>query len=116
MFEDFVLFLIWDGVRVIRISPTSVRRQTLQNFRFMKSLSHVRLFATLWTVAGQAPLSMGFSRQEYWSVLPFSFPGDLPYPGSKSVSLKSPALAHRFFTISTTWEALTDIEGGRRRG
>ena len=44
----------------------------------MKSLSHIRLFATLWTVAYQAPLSMGFSRQEYWSGLPFPSPEDLP--------------------------------------
>ena len=44
----------------------------------VKSLSHVRLFATPWTVALQAPLSMGFSRQEYWSGLPFPSPGDLP--------------------------------------
>ena len=44
----------------------------------MKSLSHVRLFATQWTVACQSPPSMGFSRQEYWSVLPFPSPGDLP--------------------------------------
>jgi len=47
----------------------------------MKSLSHVRLFVTLWTVAYQAPLSMGFSRQEYWSGVPFPSPGDLPNPG-----------------------------------
>ena len=43
-------------------------------------LSHVRLFATLWTVAQQVPLPMGFSRQEYWSGLPFPSPGDLPNP------------------------------------
>ena len=49
----------------------------------VKSLSRVRLFATLWTVARQAPLSMGFSRQEYWSVWPFPSPGDLPDPGIK---------------------------------
>ena len=49
----------------------------------MKSLSHVQLFATPWTVAYQAPLSMGFSRQEYWSGLPFPSPGDLPNPGIK---------------------------------
>ena len=49
----------------------------------MKSLSHVQLFATPWTVAHQAPLSMGFSRQEYWSGLPFPSPGDLPNPGIK---------------------------------
>ena len=47
----------------------------------VKSLSRVRLFATLWTVAHQASLSMGFSRQEYWSGLPFPSPGDLPDPG-----------------------------------
>ena len=44
-------------------------------------LSHVRLFATPWTIVGQAPLYMGFSSQEYWSGLPFSSPGDLPDPG-----------------------------------
>ena len=46
----------------------------------VKSLSHVRLFATPWTVAHQAPPSMEFSRQEYWSGLPFPSPGDLPDP------------------------------------
>ena len=51
-----------------------------------KSLSRVQLFATPWTVAYQAPLSMGFSRQEYWSGLPFPSPGDLPYPGIEPVS------------------------------
>ena len=49
----------------------------------VKSLSHVRLFATPWTAAYQAPLSMGFSGQEYWSRLPFPSPGDLPDPGIK---------------------------------
>ena len=48
---------------------------------WVKSLSHVRLFATPWTVAFQAPSSVGFSRQEYWSGLPFPSPGDLPNPG-----------------------------------
>ena len=55
----------------------------------VKSLSRVQLFATPWTVAYQAPLSMGFSRQEYWSGLPFPSPGDLPDPGIKP---GSPAL------------------------
>ena len=55
----------------------------------VKSLSHVRLFATPWTVAQQAPPSMGFSRQEYWSGLPFPSPGDLPNSGIKP---GSPAL------------------------
>ena len=47
----------------------------------VKSLSHVRLFVTPWTVAHQPPPSMEFSRQEYWSGLPFPSPGDLPDPG-----------------------------------
>ena len=55
----------------------------------VKSLSHVRLFATPWTVAYQAPQSIEFSRQEYWSGLPFSSPGDLPDPG---IEPGSPAL------------------------
>ena len=56
------------------------------------------------TVAHQAPLSMGFSRQEYWSGLPCPPPGDLPDPGIQSMSLMSPALAGGFFTTRTTWE------------
>ena len=52
-------------------------------------------FLTLWTVALQAPLSMGFPRQEHWNGLPFPSPGDLPNPGIKSMS---PALAGEFFT------------------
>ena len=55
-------------------------------------LSHVQLFETPWTVAHQAPLLMGFSRQEYWSGLPFPPPEDLPDPGIKIVSPVSPAL------------------------
>ena len=55
----------------------------------LSCLSHVRLFLTLWTVARQAPLSMRFSRQEYWSGLPCPLPGDLPDPGIKRVSLTS---------------------------
>ena len=54
-----------------------------------QSLSHVRLFVTPWTVAHQTPPSMEFSRQEYWSGLPFSSPGDLPNPG---IELRSPTL------------------------
>ena len=60
----------------------------------MKSLSHVQLFATPWTIAHQALLSMGFSRQEYWSGLPFPSPGDLPNPGiePRSLALQADAL------------------------
>ena len=60
-----------------------------------QSLSRVQLFAAPWTVAHQAPLSMGFLRQENWSGLPFPFPGYLPDPGIKP---SSPALAGGFFT------------------
>ena len=60
---------------------------------------------TPWTVAHQAPLSMGISRQESWSGLPCPSPGDLPNPGSKTASLTSPALAGGFFTTSATWQA-----------
>ena len=59
---------------------------------------------TTWTVAHEAPLSMGFSRQEYGSGLPFLLPGDLPNPGIELVSLASPALAGRFFTTSIAVE------------
>ena len=65
------------------------------NFVVVQSLSHVRLFATPWTVAHQAPLSMVFPRQEHWSELPFPSPGDLPNPG---INPAFPALAGGFFT------------------
>ena len=55
----------------------------------MKSLIHVQLFVTPWAVTYQAPLSMGFSRQEYWNGLPFPSPGDLPDPG---IEPRSPTL------------------------
>ena len=61
---------------------------------------------TPWTVACQAPLSVQFSKQEYWSGLPFPTPGDLPHPGIELMFLVSPALACNFFFItSATWEA-----------
>ena len=67
-------------------------------------LSRVRLFVTPGT--RQAPLSMGFPRQEYWSGLPFPTLGDLPDPRIKPASLASPALACGFFTTSAAWEAI----------
>ena len=68
-------------------------------------VSHVQLFVAPWTAAHEAPLSMGFSRQEYWSGLPCPPLGGLPDPGVKSRYLVSLALAGGFFTPSTTWEA-----------
>ena len=67
--------------------------------------SCVHLFATLWAVAYWGPLSMGFSRQEYWSGLPWLPPEDLPNPGMQPRSLMPPALAGGFFTTSATWKA-----------
>ena len=72
----------------------------------LSHFSHVQLCASFWTVACQAPLSVGFSRQKYWSGLPCPLSGYLPHPGIKTMSLMSPALAGRFFTTSATWEAL----------
>ena len=61
--------------------------------------------AILWTVARQVPLSMGFSRQKYWSGLPNPPTGDLPDPGIEPMTHMSPPLTGGFFTTSTTWEA-----------
>ena len=81
------------------------RRKRHSHFYFMKlvcihaqSLSHVWLFATLWTLANEATVSMGFSRQEYWNGLPFPPPRDIPDPGIKSESPASLALSGILFT------------------
>ena len=66
--------------------------------------SLVQLSVVLWTVARQPPLSMGFSRQDYWSGIPCPPPGDLRDPGFKPISPTFPALAGRFFTTSATWD------------
>ena len=76
---------------------------TLQVFVLIR----VQLFVTPWTVALQGPLSMRFSRQEYWNRLPCSNPEDLPHPGIEPESLTFPALAGEFFTTSVTWQALS---------
>ena len=67
--------------------------------------SRVWLFATTWTVACQAPVSMGFSRQEYWNGLPFPPQGNLLDPGIEPKCLKFRALAGKIFTTSAFWEA-----------
>ena len=71
----------------------------------LSHFSRVGLLVTLRTVACQAPLSVGFFRQEYWSGLPCHPPGDLPDPGIQPMSLVSPALTGGFFTTSATWKA-----------
>ena len=68
----------------------------------LSHFSHVQLFVTLWTVSRQAPLTMGLSRQEYWSRLPCPPSGDLLNPGTEPISPVSPALAGGFFITSTT--------------
>ena len=75
----------------------------------LSHFSHVWLSSTPWTVTHQTPLHMGFSKQEYWSGLPFPPPRDLPNPGIKPTPLMSPALAGGFFTTSATWEALNAL-------
>ena len=75
----------------------------------LSRFSCVWFCVTLWTVACQAPLSMRFFRQEYWSGLPCSLPGDLPDPGIEPVS---PTSAGGFFTTSATWEAPSSAGSG----
>ena len=75
----------------------------------MKLLRHVRLFATPWTAARQAPLSMGFSRQEYRSGLPCPPPGDPPKPGIVPLSLMPPVLAGGFLTTEPPGKLSTSI-------
>ena len=74
--------------------------------------SRVLLCVTQWTVAHQAPLSMAFSRPEYWSGVQCPPPGDLLDPGIEPASLTSPALAGGFFATSATWEFTFRISGG----
>ena len=74
-------------------------------------LSRVRLFVIPWTVVHQDPLSMEFSRQEYWSGWPLPSPGDLHNPGIEPVSPVSPALAGRFFTTEPPGKPLTLLKG-----
>jgi len=75
----------------------------------LSRFSRVQLFETPWTIACQAPLSMGLSRQEFWSELSFPPPRYLPYPGIKPVSLMSAALTGELFTTSATWGAQISV-------
>ena len=89
--------------------------KSLLQHHMLSCFSCVKLFAASWSVIHQAPLSMGFFRQEYWSGLPFPTPGDLPIPGMEPTSLVSPALVGRFFTSSATWEALLNCNSQMKR-
>ena len=78
-------------------------------------LSHIRLFVTPWTVAHQAPLSMKYSRQEYWSGLPFPSPGDLPNPGIEpgSPTLRADALLSEPPGNQNLWDTAKAVLGGK---
>ena len=76
-----------------------------------QSLSRVLLFVTPWTVAPKSPLSMEFSRQEYWSELQFPTPEDLPDPGFELLSLESPPLAGGVFTIVLPEKPSNRVQG-----
>ena len=113
--SDLFFHVEWALLFHKQISPLSSLKNTVVDHDIVNStcvLSHFRhvwLFVTLWTVAYQVPLSMGFSRQEYWSGLPCPPPGDLPDTGIKSISLKSHALAGGFFTTNAAWEARSKL-------
>ena len=102
--------VIWLSLLYIHTLP-SVYSVTEQSYTenvhacVLRHFSGVQLFVTPWTVAHQAPLSMGFSRQEYWSGLPCPPQRELPNSEIEPTSPTSPALADGFFTTRTTWEA-----------
>ena len=73
----------------------------------LSRFSCVQLFATLWTIAHQAPLSMGLIRQDHWSVLPCPSPEDLSNPGTEPMSLTTPKLADRFSPLTPPGKPFT---------
>ena len=97
-----IVWVLLDIINFYFIAPTAEHIIACM----LNCFSHIQLFVIPWTVACQAPLSVAFSRQEYWSGFPCPPPGDLPIPGNESVDLASPALSDRFFTIYATWETL----------
>ena len=94
---------IWDHSKIRLLSLKG--SMCVCALKWLGHFCRVRLFANLWPVTRQAPLSLGFSRQAYWSGLPCPPPGNLPDLGIKPTSLTSPALEGEFFTTGATWEA-----------
>ena len=94
----------WKGVQSSSEAPKNITIQ--RTWMHTKSLQSCPTLCDPMDCSPQAPLSMGFSRQGYWSGLPCLPPGDLLHPGIKPRSLTSPALAGRLFITSTTWETL----------
>ena len=103
--ETFEWVIVEDLNKCERLSDSSLRC-FLMAMQLLLSRSVVSDSVSLWTVPGWAPLTVEFSRQEYWIGLPLPIPGDLPDPGIEPSSLASPALVGRFFTTTATWEAL----------
>ena len=89
---------MWEVPEVNQIRTQNQAKQDEAKESEARSLFSVRLFTTPWTIAHQAPLSMGFSRQEHWNELACPSPGDLPDPGIKPVSPCSSCIAGKFFT------------------
>ena len=121
MFLNFCLWANFSGVYFVWDIPSGLGGQSILSeffaFFFCKVLivyllSCVWLSVTPWTVAQQSPLSMGFSRREYWSGLTFPPPRDLPDPKVKSMSPLSPALAGRFFTTGPPGKPLWKVPYG----
>ena len=112
-----IWLLWWNQVQIFHLLLNWTVCFLTQFWRFwiysvcvLSHFSHIWLFAIIWTVALQAPLSMGFSRQEYWNGFLCPPPGDLPHPGVEPAFLMSPELAGRFFTTPNgTWETLYSV-------
>ena len=95
-------YFVW---AIFSLHGLTVKKRPMSDLYMLSCFSCVQLFPMLWTVTCQAPLSMGFSSQEYWSGLPCPPPGDLPNPGMEPTSLRSSALADGFSMTSGIWEA-----------
>ena len=109
VWSDCISFVIFDNHKTPKEYPDDSGSQILlpsktTNVCMPSHFSHVWLFVTLWTVAHQASLSIGFSRQEDWSGLPCPPPRDLPDPGIQPASLMPSVLAGGFFITRATWE------------
>ena len=98
----------WRMLEMVTVAGLEVRPLVMTCVCMLSHFNCTQSFATPWTVACQAPLSLGFSRLEYWSGLSCPPPGDLPDPGIEPKSLTSHELARGFFTTSTSWEAPSD--------
>ena len=100
---ELLLFFFLFRTRIVLMIQIRLHKESFSSlFIQLFSCSVVSDSLSPWTVACQAPLSMEFSRQEYWSGLPRPPPGDLPDPGMEPTSLMSPVLAGRFFTTGIT--------------